>query len=127
MLGLCLVDDRPCLPGLLCEGCRGLEGAGNVALLGSPCLVVLPAMPWVTCEDCACFPKCEKCHSGVVLFECFVDAFVFQLSEAVILVDLDDCYGARELVCGPHFLNEEVRNGDGLCSSCDAYAPLSGL
>ena len=63
----------------------------------------------------------------MVLLDCFVDEFVFQLSEAVLLVDLDDCYGACELVCGPHVFDEEVRNGDGLCSSCDAYAPLSGL
>ena len=56
-----------------------------------------------------------------------VVGIVVQLSEAILLVDVDDCYGACELVCGPHVLNEEVRNGDGLCSSCDAYAPLSGL
>ena len=47
------------------------------------------------------FPECEGDHGGVVLPDRVVDASVFELAEAILLVDLDDCNRAGELASAP--------------------------
>ena len=73
------------------------------------------------------FPQCEGSHGGVVLSNGLVDADVFQLAEAVLLVDLVECEWTGELADAPEVLNEEVGDCNGFCSSCDSNAPLPGL
>ena len=58
----------------------------------------------------------------MILPDRVVDADMFELAEAIILVDLDDGEWAYELVGAPHVFYEY-----GLCASCDADAPLPGL
>ena len=72
-------------------------------------------------------PQSEGSHGGVVLSNGLVDADVLELSEAVFLVDLDECERACKLVGAPEVLDEEVGDGYGFCSSCDSDAPLPGL
>jgi hypothetical protein len=63
----------------------------------------------------------------VILSNGLIDADVFELSKAVVLVNLDECERAGKLVGTPEVFDEEVSDGDGFCSSCDSDAPLSGL
>ena len=72
-------------------------------------------------------PQGERSHCGVVLSDGVVDACVLQLSEAVILVDLDYCEWSREFVGSPEVFDHEVCDGYGFGTACDSDAPLSGL
>ncbi len=62
---------------------------------------------------------------GVVKSDGLVCAAVLELSEAVLLINLNDCYGSCELVVGLLFLDEKMGDGDGFGSSCDPYAPIA--
>ena len=115
------------VPGLLGEGSGGLKGAGNIALLCSSGLVGSAGGALCDVGLLRMLPQRKRGYCGVVLFDCFVYAFVLELPEAVCFAHLDDGDGAGELAGVPHVLYEKVCDGDGFCSCRDAYAPLSGL
>ena len=61
----------------------------------------------------------------MILSDGVVDASVFELAEAIILVDLDDCEWSCEFVGAPEVFNHQVCDSYGLGASCDTDAPLS--
>ena len=61
----------------------------------------------------------------MVLSDRFVYADVFELAEAVLLVDLNECDWSNESVSAPEVFDENVCDCYGFCSSRDADTPLS--
>ena len=96
-------------------------------MLGTPGLVCATGCALCDVGYVGVLPLCEGSHGGVVLSNGLVDADVFQLTEAVVLVNLDECEWTGELVGAPEVFNEEVGNGYGFNSSRNSDAPLPGL
>ena len=73
------------------------------------------------------FPQGEWGHGGVILSDGVVDAGVLELTETILLIDLDYRQWSCEFVVAPEVLDHEVRDGYGFGSTCNSNAPLSGL
>ena len=63
----------------------------------------------------------------MVLSDGVVDASVFELSAAVLLVDLDYRKWSCEFVVAPKVLDHEVCDGDSFGSAGNSNSPLPGL